>query len=94
MARFEPGKSGNPGGRPKTVAVLRELARSETNANIQVLIAIRDNKRAPFAVRVAAVRELFDRGYGKPKQLIEGDGERPKVQFIIEGSARPPPPDD
>lgn len=93
MARFEPGKSGNPGGRPKTSLLLRELARSETEANIRFLIATRDNRKAPYTVRVAAVRELLDRGYGKAKQPIEGDGDRQTVQFIIEGSARPPLPD-
>jgi hypothetical protein len=30
MGKFAKGRSGNPGGRPKTIAVLRELAQDET----------------------------------------------------------------
>ena len=72
MAKFAKGQSGNPGGRPKTIALLRELAQAETEANIRTLVTIRDNKKSPHAARVAAVRELFDRGYGKATQAISG----------------------
>jgi hypothetical protein len=67
---------------------LRELAQGETEANIRFLIAIRDNQRAPFAARVAAVRELLDRGYGKAAQPVGGEHELPPVEFIM--SNRPP----
>lgn len=83
MAKFVKGQSGNPGGRPKTIALLRELAQGETEANVRALVAIRDNKRAPFAARVAAVRELFDRAFGKAAQPIHGDREFPPVEFRI-----------
>ena len=72
MGKFAKGQSGNPGGRPKTIALLREFAQAETEANIRVLVAIRDNKKAPHAARVAAIRELLDRGFGKATQAISG----------------------
>lgn len=81
MAKFAKGQSGNPGGRPKTIALLRELAQGETEANIRALVAIRDNKRAPCAARIAAVRELLDRGFGKSAQTVHGDREFPPVEF-------------
>jgi hypothetical protein len=34
------------------------------------------------AVRVAAARELLDRGFGRPTLPIAGDGEAPLVQHI------------
>ena len=71
MARFQRGVSGNPGGRPKSLAKLVELAQGETEANIRALVSIRDNKRAAASARVAAVKELLDRAYGKSRQAIE-----------------------
>lgn len=77
MARFVPGQSGNPGGRPKSTH-LSELARSHTDACIETLVKIRDNARAPAAARIAAVKELLDRGYGKARHdvTLGSDDER------------------
>ena len=35
MSKFKPGQSGNPGGRPKGFAEVRELAREHTVAAIE-----------------------------------------------------------
>ena len=77
MARFAPGQSGNPGGRPKSAHV-SELARAHTDACIETLVKIRDNARAPAAARIAAVKELLDRGYGKARHdvTLGSDNER------------------
>jgi hypothetical protein len=83
MAKFAKGQSGNPGGRPKTIALLRDLAQRETEASIRVLIEIRDSRKAPFAARIAAIRELFDRGYGRPTQPISGDDSKEAVKFVM-----------
>ena len=61
---------GNPGGRPKAVAIVRELAQAETQLNIKALIAIRDDAAAPHAARIAAVRELNDRAFGGAHSAI------------------------
>lgn len=77
MAKFRPGQSGNPGGRPKCAHV-SELARAQTDACIETLVKIRDNGRAPAAARIAAVKELLDRGYGKARHdvTLASDSER------------------
>jgi hypothetical protein len=85
MGTFMKGQSANPGGRPKTVALIRALAQAQTEANVQALVSIRDDAIAPHAARVAAARELLDRAYGRPTQPIGGNGEREGVKFIIEG---------
>lgn len=58
--RFLPGVTGNPGGRPKGIAA---IARQHTDRAMDVLVAAMDE--ADPRVRVAAAKEILDRGYGK-----------------------------
>lgn len=79
---FEKGKSGNPGGRPKEVIAVRDLARAETEKSIKALAEIRDSKAAPESSRVAASQALLDRGWGRPTQMIGGDEDAPILHRI------------
>jgi hypothetical protein len=67
---FQKGISGNPGGRPKVLGDVQELARQQSPEAINTLVAIMQNEKAPPAARVAAANALLDRGYGKPTQPI------------------------
>jgi hypothetical protein len=71
--RFQPGNSGNPGGRPKEIAHLKELARQHTPEAIHILAAIMMDAKEPAAARVRAAEALLDRGWGKPAQQISGE---------------------
>ena len=71
---FKKGQSGNPGGRPKVVAEVKELARAHTGEAIQTLVSIMSNPKSAPAARVSAANALLDRGYGKPPQHISGEG--------------------
>jgi DNA-binding transcriptional regulator PaaX len=68
--KFSKGQSGNPGGRPKVLADVRELARHHTPAIIAELARLA-LKAKNETTRVAAIRELLDRGFGKPRQGLE-----------------------
>lgn len=63
---FQPGQSGNPSGRPKRDAEVRELARKYTKEAIAALVlALKDKTQ-----RVKAAEVLLDRGYGRPAQHV------------------------
>lgn len=59
--KFQPGVSGNPGGRPKGIAA---KAREHTDKALEVLVEGMEDKDP--RVRVTAAKELLDRGWGKP----------------------------
>lgn len=83
MAKFQPGQSGNPSGRPKELAHVKELARAQTENAIKTLIEIASGVEHPSPARVAAATALLDRGWGKPTQMIGGDAEAGPVKTVV-----------
>ena len=69
MAQFQPGQSGNPGGRPKGEAKVRAAAREHTDTALGVLVS------------AMADEVILDRGWGKPAQPHSGDPDLPPVQI-------------
>ena len=67
---FEPGKSGNPGGRPRILANVQEAARQYTAEAMETLANIMRDAKAPPATRVAAANSLLDRGWGRAPASI------------------------
>src|SRR5215468_2361755 len=60
---WKPGSSGNPGGRPKQIVYIRDLARAHTEHAILVLVGIMEAEKMPAMARVAAAAAILDRGW-------------------------------
>ncbi len=65
------GQSGNPGGRPRGFAVMRDLARQKTEKAIETLESVMNGENTPPNARVAAAVALLDRGWGRPPSMLE-----------------------
>lgn len=81
-----PKTGGRVAGTPnKATSDIKALARAYTERAMIELARIATQGESESA-RVAAIKELFDRGYGKATQLIGGDEDNPLV--IVNKEAR------
>jgi len=79
---FKKGQSGNPGGRPKVVAEVRDLAQEHTEEAVSTLATIMMDEKAPHAARVAAANSILDRGYGKAPQHLNVTGKNDIAELL------------
>lgn len=67
----------------KTPTHIASLARSHTETALKVLAGIMMEPDAPHAARVAAIKELLDRGWGKAAQVLtDGEGGAPVIHIV------------
>ena len=83
---FEKGKSGNPGGRPKEVVEVRDLARSHSTRAVERLVELIESENERTAV--AACEAILNRGYGRPAQSVSLSGEEDGPPVQLEGVVR------
>ena len=75
---FKKGKSGNPGGRPKVLKDVQEVARSYTAEAMEKAAHLMRNAKSEM-VQAKALEILLDRGWGKPPQHQHMTGENAPV---------------
>jgi hypothetical protein len=100
---FKPGKSYNPGGKPKAVreatpetisqakkaiADLQAAMRDLTPLAAEKLEAVLRNDKAPPAAITKAVEIVFDRGWGKPKETVDLTAKM-SLEALVLASMRP-----
>ncbi|MCY1285671.1 hypothetical protein D9M69_491140 [compost metagenome] len=82
--------AGRPKGLPKTggrrkgtpnkaTVDVKALAQQYSEEAVKSLVEIMRDGDAPHAARVAAAKDILDRGHGKATQPIAGDPDRPPV---------------
>ena len=78
----QPRTGGRQKGTPnKATAELRDIARQYTAEAVETLVKIMLKGEAE-AARIAAARELLDRGHGKATQVIAGEGGGPVMTSV------------
>ena len=83
------GHSGNPRGRPKSDFTLAAMAKLRTKKAMAVLDDILADEENPQ--RLAAAKELLDRGWGKAPLVLAGEGGVGPSEIIVRLETPMPP---
>lgn len=79
-----PGAGRKKGVPNKATASIRDLAREYTADALNALTGVLADKTEPAAARVAAAKEILDRGYGKASTVLQGDEDGGPVKLATE----------
>jgi uncharacterized protein DUF5681 len=70
---FQQGKSGNPGGRPRSLASVMHEARRHTLPALKTLVTLMREAKSE-SVKLGAAEAILSRGWGRPIQAFQVDG--------------------
>ena len=81
--------SGRPKGSPnKATASIRDAAQAYTEDALRTLVEVMNDREQPGPARVGAANAILDRGYGKPKQEVDGSLTGEMMLQILTGVPR------
>lgn len=69
----------------KATSDIKALAQKHAPDAIACLHQLMKDDKTPPQAKISAARELLDRGYGKPSQTINKEGEGDKTVVVIHG---------
>jgi hypothetical protein len=70
---FAKGSSGNPGGRPRSLASVMQEARKHTQPALATLVKLMKTAKSE-SVKLGAAEAILSRGWGRPIQAFQVDG--------------------
>ena len=87
--QFQPGQSGNPGGRPKVPEEVKQMFREATPKACEVLCQIIGDEDARDSDRIKAAEVILDRAWGKAVQAVDVDAKNIPQVVIVGGDNVP-----
>jgi len=86
---FQPGQTGNRGGRPKKTEeerTLEQMCRAKTQDALDVLVKIMDSEKSNERNRITAAMAIIERGHGKavqPTTIGNPDGSKMDMHMTV-----------
>jgi hypothetical protein len=78
--------SGNPGGKPKAIVEVQNLARSYTTEAVEGLVRVLRDEKTPAAAVIAAANALLDRAWGRPLAQVQHSGALGGLGAILDAA--------